>query len=137
MTDKDEINDGGEALEMNGLRASWALEALNTFSSLTGAGAGEPAGEDRPGEYGPTDTSNPEMIREAMIDLVADLGHLANLHGIDFKALIEGGISNYLGECKEAELSLGNNGLEGPEVTLIIGPYASEEQIIDSGDCKP
>ena len=60
-------------------RATWALKALRAFADVTGA----------------------ELGREALHDLLCDLGHYADQHGLDFREEVERAAATWTDEKAE------------------------------------
>jgi len=79
---------------MNLKRAGWAAAAVAAFAEETGA----------------------ELWREAICDLLCDLGHLCDAKGFDFKAVVAGAIGTWRIEQDEPK------GVSRPyPVTITVG----------------
>jgi hypothetical protein len=74
-------------------RSDWAASALRTFSARTGSGLGE----------------------EGVGDLIADLGHYADLHKIDFIDVVRTALANWAVERR------GRHCEDWPRITIEIG----------------
>jgi hypothetical protein len=68
------------------------------------------------------DTTDPDDLFTATSDAISDIGHLCDLHGLDFVAILKKGIAYWKIETVDP------TGLAAsPDVDIFIAPYSAPE----------